>query len=715
MASNIDPTKPAAPPAVALAADLRINLGHAKTEIEALQTSDTAQDTSITDHETRITTLEAGGGGGGGGTGGGVTRIFTARIASNFSFSSSTSTPLQWDTKDLDTYGLLASTPGATLTIPSTLNGKILRIGFNCEQNADSMAGKLARANFTSWPAAGNVRPSWEQSAGTTSSALDGGNWSETVQVVTGDTIVLSVYNTGTNPRAVSANNQTWISIDLVGDIQSAVLQPGGDARGCVVRRVANQSIATSTATAISWDTEDIDTDGFFASGSPTIFTIPAGLGLTKIRLSACYTWAANATGERNIFIRRVGDSKVFAQDNRLSAGATNKTIGLAVSRDLIVGTDVQEGDTFNALGFQSSGGNLNFGDAERAWFSLEVIEPKELVGNLHKETLIINSDFSVDQRGSYGTAIADGVFGPDHWIVGSDGASIVTPSQETTNPPSRSISALKLLWGTANKQAFIAQPIASDKLGGVIGGTCSIRFALRIGASATLTKVRAAVLAWTGTKDSMTADVVGTWAGGGTEPTWATNYTREGLIRECTLSTSWTNYQINGISVDTASTNNIMLVLWVDDTSIAVNDDLYVGEVQMHEGNLIGDYQPKQYDDHLWDCLLHAERIDAADGSDTYTYFGWGEIYSATSFRLLIEFKRLKHHAITMSTAAASQFLVGKQATTYTPTALSLGRYSTGRALVAFTISGASTGMGRAYANNNTTAYLLFLAEIAA
>jgi len=46
---------------------------------------------------------------------------------------------------------------------------------------------------------------------------------------------------------------------------------------GCRLRRAANQSINNTTDTAISWDTEDLDTDGFITTPSTTI-TIPAGL-----------------------------------------------------------------------------------------------------------------------------------------------------------------------------------------------------------------------------------------------------------------------------------------------------------------------------------------------------------------------------------------------------------------------------------------------------
>lgn len=45
------------------------------------------------------------------------------------------------------------------------------------------------------------------------------------------------------------------------------------------IRRAATQSIPYTTTTAVSWDTEDSDTAGYWASGSPTRITVPTGKG----------------------------------------------------------------------------------------------------------------------------------------------------------------------------------------------------------------------------------------------------------------------------------------------------------------------------------------------------------------------------------------------------------------------------------------------------
>ena len=63
---------------------------------------------------------------------------------------------------------------------------------------------------------------------------------------------------------------------------------------GVNLSRVANQSIATGTGTftAISWDTETTDTDGFIAVTSGSI-TVPTNLG-GIYSISAKVTWASS-------------------------------------------------------------------------------------------------------------------------------------------------------------------------------------------------------------------------------------------------------------------------------------------------------------------------------------------------------------------------------------------------------------------------------------
>ena len=66
---------------------------------------------------------------------------------------------------------------------------------------------------------------------------------------------------------------------------------------GVTLRRVlTNQTLPDNSATTVSWDTEDQDTDNMWASGTPTVITIPAGgTGLWSITFGVVLTASATA------------------------------------------------------------------------------------------------------------------------------------------------------------------------------------------------------------------------------------------------------------------------------------------------------------------------------------------------------------------------------------------------------------------------------------
>jgi hypothetical protein len=76
-----------------------------------------------------------------------------------------------------------------------------------------------------------------------------------------------------------------------------------------VVQRTSSQSIPNATETVITWQSEVADTGSFWASGSPTRFTVAeAGLYL----LSGSIRMLSNATGVRFFFMRKNGATTLF-------------------------------------------------------------------------------------------------------------------------------------------------------------------------------------------------------------------------------------------------------------------------------------------------------------------------------------------------------------------------------------------------------------------
>ena len=94
---------------------------------------------------------------------------------------------------------------------------------------------------------------------------------------------------------------RTWVATNVLTaaqlntDVRDNMLWLG-TRKGFKIRRVANQAITTATLTAVSFDTEDSDTDAFGAV-TATTYTIPTGLdGLYAITANVIFGAAAGTT-----------------------------------------------------------------------------------------------------------------------------------------------------------------------------------------------------------------------------------------------------------------------------------------------------------------------------------------------------------------------------------------------------------------------------------
>lgn len=132
--------------------------------------------------------------------------------------------------------------------------------------------------------------------------------------------------------------------------------------------------LATSYANAIAGTQIDITDTG---SGTHTLdrasrIVIPGGSGITRVRLTANFAWAANATGQRVLQIAK----NVEGTGTGYVAVAYNNNVGATLGSRLFVGTpivEVSEGDFFTAIGWQNSGGNLGI-IAIVSTFGIEVL-----------------------------------------------------------------------------------------------------------------------------------------------------------------------------------------------------------------------------------------------------------------------------------------------------------------------------------------------------
>jgi hypothetical protein len=129
-----------------------------------------------------------------------------------------------------------------------------------------------------------------------------------------------------------------------------------GGTVGARVRRSTDQTITTSTRTAISFDVETADTGGMWVVGSPTRLTAPAD---DWYAISGGVRWAISATaGIRQAEIRLDG-STLIAIDAIHEGHATN-----AIYNDVATHYYMAAGQYVELTVFQNTGGNLAVANA---------------------------------------------------------------------------------------------------------------------------------------------------------------------------------------------------------------------------------------------------------------------------------------------------------------------------------------------------------------
>jgi hypothetical protein len=193
-------------------------------------------------------------------------------------------------------------------------------------------------------------------------------------------------------------------------------------------------------------------------------------------------------------------------------------------------------------------------------------------------------------------------------WRLLSDGNDIVDITQYTTSLPDTARYALQAEVETANKKFGFIQILQSRDSIPLAGETVSLSFAARTETGKVIENIRAAVLAWSGAEDSATTDVVSAWAIEGTNPTLVANWTYENTPANLnvggTLDT-WQIFSVENVAIDTASTTQIAVFVWVDDTDAAVGDVLQLGTFKLEIGAAATTFTPDRFN-----ILGHGARV---------------------------------------------------------------------------------------------------------
>jgi hypothetical protein len=204
-------------------------------------------------------------------------------------------------------------------------------------------------------------------------------------------------------------------------------------------------------------------------------------------------------------------------------------------------------------------------------------------------QNYLLNGNFSVAQRGtsytSTGSANNDDTYILDRWYILSDGNDAIDVTQDTTTVPTNGNYAIALDVETVNKKFGIAQIIENRNCIGLIGNTVTFSFKAKVSSTTKLDNVKAAIVAWSGTADTVTSDIISTWNAEGTDPTLIANATYENTPVNLNLTTDYQTFSLTA-NIDTASTKNVIVFIWSDVTDTTLGDFLYIAESKVELGS---------------------------------------------------------------------------------------------------------------------------------
>lgn len=313
--------------------------------------------------------------------------------------------------------------------------------------------------------------------------------------------------------------------------------------------------------------------DAYTASPSPAITTYTGFDGLYLIKISA------DNTGASTLDISAVGAKNIKKFD------------GAGAKVDVEAG-DLQQ-DQYYLISYD--GTDIIVYNPEKPY-----LDSTNFVNNNFVPNMVVNGQGLLASNGtSYDSttfpANDDDTILLDNMRLLSDGDDIVDVSQDTSTVPTGAYSSIKFDQETANKQWAYVQHFNTNDSAAIIGGTASLSFSARKGGSnATLETLRAAIISWDGTADAQTTDVVATWNGAGTDPSLATNWTYENTPSDLTLTTSFQDFKVQNVSIDTASTSNVALFIWLDDTDATVADTAFITNIKLENNTVATQFNPR-------------------------------------------------------------------------------------------------------------------------
>jgi len=256
----------------------------------------------------------------------------------------------------------------------------------------------------------------------------------------------------------------------------------------------------------------------------------------------------------------------------------------------------------------------------------------------LQAHNYILNPEFNVAQRGKvinattpFSGANNDASYTLDKWILLSDGNDIVDIAQTDSNVPTGSQNAIELEVETANKKFGIVQFLENVNCESILGQEVTLSFQAQ--ATANLDDVRAAIIAWDGTEDAPTKDIIDSWEAEGSNPVLVADFTFENTPADLNVTTSFAKYSITA-TIDTSGAKNVAVFIWSNVTgTTAGTDKLQISQVQLEKGSSASAFSFTDFSDQFLKCARYFRGwLETSDDSANASAIATGHSFTTSS-----------------------------------------------------------------------------------
>jgi hypothetical protein len=255
----------------------------------------------------------------------------------------------------------------------------------------------------------------------------------------------------------------------------------------------------------------------------------------------------------------------------------------------------------------------------------------------------------------------------------------------------------------TEDDKFGVAQIIENINCADLQGQTVTLSFQAKVSATTKLDNVKCAIVAWSGTADSVTSDIISAWGAEGTNPTLIANATYENTPANLNVTTDWATYTVSA-PIDTASTNNVIVFIWSDVTDTTAGDFLYLAGVQLEAGSVATPFERRPIGTELMLC----QRYLPALRTTSEEALGGGYCPNTTLIDVLFSFQvpaRVPTTGIT--TSAANTFLQQNGANAITGVSFLVGGATA--TYVRFTTSGVTALQANGVRSTGASTFILF------